>query len=193
MTDVKSDIARGWLHEADCRLADMVAIVEQTTEQADNPHAATIDHNTVVYDCDHLRSVISDPDSRLAVQAELAHAFLEGPGIIAFQRAFADTTIIDRATTAFQAMIAVQHASGQAAGDLALSTHTDGRLEVFMRGADNCMWHRWHKKPMGDWNDWTSEGGPILSDLGVGRNKDGRMEVFGLNHEGAMVHSWVQK
>src|ERR1700687_1900446 len=106
MTDVKSDLARGWLHESDCRLADMVAIVEQPTELSEYPHAASIDHNTVVYDCDHLRSVISDADSRLAVQAELAHAFLEGPGIVAFQRAFADTAVIDRASTAFQEMIA---------------------------------------------------------------------------------------
>ncbi|MEY2553742.1 MAG: hypothetical protein QOC57_1602 [Ilumatobacteraceae bacterium] len=117
MTAVNSDIARGWLHEADCRLADMVAIVEQPTELSDYPHAASIDQNTVVYDCDHLRSVISDADSRRAVQAELAHAFLEGPGVIAFQRAFADTAVVDEATTVFQAMIAEQRASGQAAGD----------------------------------------------------------------------------
>ncbi|MGZ7023713.1 MAG: phytanoyl-CoA dioxygenase family protein [Ilumatobacteraceae bacterium] len=117
MTALNSDIARGWLHEADCRLADMVAIVEQPTQLADYPYAAAIDHNTVVYDCDHLRSVISDADSRLAVQAELAHAFLEGPGIIAFQRAFADTRIVDRATTAFQEMIAEQRATGQMGGD----------------------------------------------------------------------------
>ena len=117
MTDVKSDIARGWLHEADCNLADFAAIVEQPTELSEYPHASSIDHNTVVYDCDHLRSVISEAESRLAVQAELAHAFLDGPGIVAFQRAFADTTIVDTATTAFQAMIAEQRASGQAAGD----------------------------------------------------------------------------
>ncbi|MGZ4764599.1 MAG: phytanoyl-CoA dioxygenase family protein, partial [Ilumatobacteraceae bacterium] len=117
MTALNSDIARGWLHEADCRLADMVAIVEQPTQLADYPYAAAIDHNTVVYDCDHLRSVISDADSRLAVQAELAHAFLEGPGIIAFQRAFADTRVVDRATTAFQEMIAEQRATGQMGGD----------------------------------------------------------------------------
>ncbi len=117
MTALNSDIARGWLHEADCRLDDMVAIVEQPMQLADYPHAAAVDHNTVVYDCDHLRSVISDADSRLAVQAELAHAFLEGPGIIAFKRAFADTSVVDRATMAFQEMIAEQRATGQVAGD----------------------------------------------------------------------------
>ena len=117
MTTVNSDIARGWLHESECRLDDIIAIVEQPTELSDYPHAASIDKNTVVYDCDHLRSVVSDPGGRRAVQAELAHAFLEGPGIIAFQRAFADTTVIDEATTVFQAMIAEQRASGMAAGD----------------------------------------------------------------------------
>ncbi len=117
MTTVNSDIARSWLHESECRLDDMIAIVEQPTELSEYPHAASIDKNTVVYDCDHLRSVVSDHGARLAVQAELAHAFLEGPGIIAFQRAFADTAVIDQATTVFQAMIAEQRASGMAAGD----------------------------------------------------------------------------
>ena len=65
MTAVNSDIARGWLHEADCRLADMVAIVEQPTELADYPHAAAVDHNTVVYDCD--RSPLGDLRRRFAL------------------------------------------------------------------------------------------------------------------------------
>ena len=52
-----------------------------------------------------------------AVQAELAHAFLEGPGIIAFQARFADTAVVDGATTCSRAMIAEQRATGQVAGD----------------------------------------------------------------------------
>lgn len=114
---MSSDLSRGWLREADCRLADLAAIAEQPTEIADYPHAAAVDHNTLVYDCDQLRSVIVDHDQRLAVQSELARAFLEGPGIVAFQRAFADTAVIDTATSVFQTMIAEQRASGQAAGD----------------------------------------------------------------------------
>ena len=115
--DVVSGMARGWLREAECRLSDLVALVEQPTEVSDYPHAAAVDHGVVVYDCDRLRDLISDSDARRAVQAELAHAFLQGPGIVAFQRAFADTTVVDQASAAFQAMIAEQRTGGQAAGD----------------------------------------------------------------------------
>lgn len=117
MTSVKSDTAPGWLREADCRLADFAAIVEQTTDLGDYPHASAINHNVVTYDCDRLRSEVTDPDTRRALQAELAHAFLDGPGIVVFQGAFADTAVVDAATDVFRAMIAEQRASGMVAGD----------------------------------------------------------------------------
>lgn len=112
-----SDLSRGWLREADCRLADLAAIAEQPTDPADYPYAARVEDRVLVYDSDTLRTLISDPGIRLAVQAELAHAFLEGPGIITFQGAFADTAVVDTATAVFRTMIAEQRASGQAAGD----------------------------------------------------------------------------
>jgi ectoine hydroxylase-related dioxygenase (phytanoyl-CoA dioxygenase family) len=117
MTSVKSDTAMGWLREADCRLADFAAIVEQPTDLGDYPHAAAINDNVVTYDCERLRSEVTDADTRREVQAELAHAFLDGPGIVAFHGAFADTTVVDAATDVFRAMIAEQRASGKVAGD----------------------------------------------------------------------------
>ncbi|WP_435867086.1 protein kinase domain-containing protein [Streptosporangium canum] len=30
----------------------------------------------------------------------------------------------------------------------------DGRIEVFVRGADNHLWHIWQVVPNGDWSDW---------------------------------------
>ena len=71
----------------------------------------------ISYDGDRLRSVCQDPDTRRAVQAELNKAFLEGPGIVVFKRAFADTTIVDAVSDAFKAMIAEQHAIGMVSGD----------------------------------------------------------------------------
>ena len=117
MTSVNSDTTSGYLHESDCSLADFIEIVEQPTELSDYPFAESIDQNVVSYDCDQLRSVCGDPDTRRAVQAELNKAFLEGPGIVVFKRAFADTTIVDAVSDAFSEMIAEQHASGTVSGD----------------------------------------------------------------------------
>jgi ectoine hydroxylase-related dioxygenase (phytanoyl-CoA dioxygenase family) len=51
------------------------------------------------------------------VQAELARALLDGPGIVVFSGAFADLSVVDRASAVFTELIAEQKASGTAAGD----------------------------------------------------------------------------
>ena len=117
MTSVNSGTASGYLHESDCRLDDFIEIVEQTTDIDDYPFAESIVQNVVGYDCDRLRAECVDPGTRRAVQAELNKAFLEGPGIVVFKRAYPDPTIVDRVTASFKAMIAEQHRLGMKSGD----------------------------------------------------------------------------
>ncbi len=117
MTSVNSDTTSGYLRGSDCSLADFIEIVEQPTELGDYPFAESIIENVVSYDGDRLRSQCADPDTRRAVQAELNKAFLEGPGIVVFNRAFADNTIVDAVSDAFREMIADQHARGMVSGD----------------------------------------------------------------------------
>ncbi|MET0491725.1 MAG: phytanoyl-CoA dioxygenase family protein [Actinoplanes sp.] len=99
-----------WFSAADCRLADFRALVEQQTDRADYPHAAEVRSNVLVYDLS-----IHDADRR-EVQAELARALMDGPGIVVFANAF-DTGVVDRATGVFEAMIAEQKAAGVVGGD----------------------------------------------------------------------------
>src|SRR6186997_1878504 len=117
MTSVNSDTRSGYLLESDCSLDDFVRIVEQASDLGDYPFAESIVQNVVNYDCDRLRAECADPDTRRAVQAELNKAFLEGPGIVVFSRAFADTSVVDAVTVAFNSMIAEQNAAGINAGD----------------------------------------------------------------------------
>src|SRR3954447_25146122 len=117
MTSVNSDTRSGYLHESDCSLTDFIDIVEQTTDLRDYPFADSITQNVVNYDCDRLRAECVDPATRRAVQAELNKAFLEGPGIVVFSGAFADTSVVDAVSVAFNAMIAEQNAAGINAGD----------------------------------------------------------------------------
>jgi ectoine hydroxylase-related dioxygenase (phytanoyl-CoA dioxygenase family) len=107
----------GWLSGQDCHLDDLVAIVGETTDRSDYPHAAAVDQNVLVYGGDRLLRDAAPAERRRALQSELARALLDGPGIVVVQRAFPDPSVVDRATSAFQAMIAEQHATGQAAGD----------------------------------------------------------------------------
>jgi ectoine hydroxylase-related dioxygenase (phytanoyl-CoA dioxygenase family) len=108
--------ARGWFNQHDCRLEDFRAVVEQTTDPDDYPHADSVRQNVLVYGV-RLFAHATTPASRRDVQAELARALLDGPGIVLCKGAFPDTTLVDRATAAFNAMIAEQKSSGAVAGD----------------------------------------------------------------------------
>ena len=118
MTDLLHPPTRfgGWLTPEDCRLADFRAVVEQTTELADYPHADSVEQNVLVYG-PRLGEATNTVKGRRELQAELAGALTDGPGIVVFQGAFADTSIVDRATDAFNDMIAEQKAAGVVGGD----------------------------------------------------------------------------
>jgi ectoine hydroxylase-related dioxygenase (phytanoyl-CoA dioxygenase family) len=108
--------SRVWLDGANCDLAEFRALVEVATDAADYPHADTVENNVVVYG-DRLRETIASGSDLRDVMAELVDVLMDGPGIAVFQGAFADTTVIDRSTEAFTALIEKQKASGVAGGD----------------------------------------------------------------------------
>jgi ectoine hydroxylase-related dioxygenase (phytanoyl-CoA dioxygenase family) len=97
-----------WFTAADCRLEDFRALVEQKTELTDYPHAIDVADNVLIYPGEL-------PDTR-EVQGELAHALMDGPGIVVFRNAFA-TDVVDRATAVFFDLIAEQKAAGVTGGD----------------------------------------------------------------------------
>jgi ectoine hydroxylase-related dioxygenase (phytanoyl-CoA dioxygenase family) len=108
---------RSRLVEADCRLADLVDIVAEETDLADYPHASAVEQNVLIYDSERLRGAVTSDPGRAAVEAELVRALHDGPGIVVFAGAFPDASVVDRATDAFETIIAEQRSSGAAAGD----------------------------------------------------------------------------
>src|SRR5215217_5050752 len=106
----------GWYTADGCRLEDFRAVVETTTDLADHPYADEVRENVLVYGS-RLRDHITTPEGRRDVQAELARALADGPGIVVFAGAFLDTSVVDRATAVFQAMITEQKAAGVVGGD----------------------------------------------------------------------------
>jgi hypothetical protein len=63
-------------------------------------------------------------------------------------------------------------------GDPTVDVNADGRLEVFVRGANGALWHNWQTSPNGDWSGWHSLGGALAGNIAVGRNADGGLEVY---------------
>ena len=78
-----------------------------------------------------------------------------------------------------------------AGGGLAVARNADGRLEVFVRGADKKLYHRWQQAPGAALTPhWTSLGGSCQHDPVVARNSNGRLEVFVVGHDKTLEHDW---
>ena len=106
-----------FLTEANCHVADLAAVVAETTELSDYSGAEAVSGNILVYDSERLRGAIATATGRREAQTELARALMDGPGVVVFKRAFSDASVVDAATDAFDAIIADQRASGAASGD----------------------------------------------------------------------------
>ena len=106
-----------WLTPESCDLPDFIATVSQRTVLADYPHAAAVQENILVYDCGALRALAASPAALRLLQAEWGKALMDGPGVIVLQGAVDDLATLEQASGVFRALIAEQHASGQAGGD----------------------------------------------------------------------------
>lgn len=117
MTTIADRSTSGWIRPEDAHLSELLEVLEQRTELADYPHAMRVELEVLVYDSASVREAIAGQEGRRDVQAEIARALSEGPGIVVFAGAYADRGVLDRTTDAFFAMIEAQRASGVAGGD----------------------------------------------------------------------------
>lgn len=115
-TPIPTDSAARWFRAEDCNLDDFKRITSQCTSLADYPYADAVEQNVLVYG-PRLHSYLESTDERADVQAELAKALTDGPGIVVFKGAFPDLSVVDRATLAFNKLIDAQKASGVQGGD----------------------------------------------------------------------------
>ncbi|NEC52588.1 phytanoyl-CoA dioxygenase [Actinospica acidiphila] len=111
-SSVQTPVPAAWLSERDCDLDAFRALVEQSTDASSYPLASAVERNVLLYDAERL--ALAD---RRTAQAELVHALADGPGIVVIRGAFSDTSVVDRTTTVFDALIAQQRAAGATAGD----------------------------------------------------------------------------
>jgi hypothetical protein len=56
--------------------------------------------------------------------------------------------------------------------------NADGRLDVFVLGGGNIVYHSYQTSPGGGWSGWVSLGGSIAAPPNVAINADGRLQLF---------------
>ena len=69
----------------------------------------------------------------------------------------------------------------------AASSWSSGRLDVFVRGTDSAVMHRWYDN---GWSDWESLGGVFTSKPAAVSWDDGRIDVFARGTDSALWHRW---
>ena len=106
---------RHWLSADDCRLEDLLEILDTETVLADYPRAETVEQGVVVYSATTLRAAIAAGESR-AVEQELCHAWTTGPGIVVIRGAL-ERDVLDRVSTAYEEIVAAERAAGGERGD----------------------------------------------------------------------------
>lgn len=77
---------------------------------------------------------------------------------------------------------------GSLASQPAAASWEPGRLDVFARGTDNLLWHRWYTA--GRWSAWEKFGGTITSAPTVAAWGPGRLDVFARGAGDALYHKW---
>lgn len=171
-----------WLRPQDCHLDDLLVVLAEPTEEDDYPYCSGVEKGVLVYDAALLQSQVEDPDRRRDVQAELARALHEGPGIVVFTGAF-DGEVVDRVTTAFESLIAEQKAAGTAAGD-----------HFAKPGANDRVWNALEKLAVTDPEGFVAYyGNDILALvatawLGPGYQVTSQVNVVNPGGEGQTVH-----
>ena len=106
-----------WLPPEDCRLYDLLAVLEQTTGPRTTRTPSRVEQGVLVYDSAAVRASWPTAEGRREVQAELARALSTALGSSCSPGAFDDQSVLDRATAAFNRLIADQRSRGTAAGD----------------------------------------------------------------------------
>jgi ectoine hydroxylase-related dioxygenase (phytanoyl-CoA dioxygenase family) len=105
------------LREADCRLDDLAALVEQEVDLADYPNAQAVRKNILIYDSAQVIEKAGTETGRAEILTEICDAFATGPGVIVFKKAYTDLSVIDRASAIFAQMIEDQKKGGTGGGD----------------------------------------------------------------------------
>jgi ectoine hydroxylase-related dioxygenase (phytanoyl-CoA dioxygenase family) len=106
-----------WMTDRSCSLEEFAGVVERQTVASDYPLASSIEKNVPIYDSSKIRASIGDHQSTQDFMAEWNSAFLSGPGIVVFKRAYEDLKIIDDVTSVLNGIIEKERVAKGSRGD----------------------------------------------------------------------------
>ena len=107
----------GYYDPETCDLGEFLALIDQTTDPEQVPHAAAIEKNIPIYNMADLRLRLEDAGSRRALMSEWARVLRVGAGVVALKGAYADTAVLDAATEVYEQIIEDEKSHSGGGGD----------------------------------------------------------------------------
>jgi len=107
----------GYFDTDACDLTAFETLIEQTLNPASVPQASDIQKNTPIYDMSSLWASLNDKVTRQHLMTEWAHVLLKGPGVLVLRGAYADTGVLDEATSVYETIIATEKLANGGGGD----------------------------------------------------------------------------
>ena len=108
--------ANPWLAVDDCKVSDLEALCQNSTQIEEVPHASAIVKGVPVYDCAQLRAdqlaATDEGTWRHALMAEWAGVWSTGPGIVIMKGLYPDLSVVDAATQEFNGLIEASRNAG---------------------------------------------------------------------------------
>ncbi|WP_050604244.1 phytanoyl-CoA dioxygenase family protein [Ruegeria sp. 6PALISEP08] len=129
----------GYFDRESCDLDEFKVLTSQNLTLDVVPHAASVEKNVPIYDMHALRPALENADQRKALLAEWARVLDKSAGVIVLSGAFADTSVIDRATGVFQQIIKEEREGAGGEGD-----------HFAASGANDRIWNALQKQCMRD-------------------------------------------
>ena len=107
-----------------------------------------------------------------------------------FDPACTSTSATDNATATHTAPCVTADDTTNVIVGPAVANNADGRLEIFIVGADKTLQESWQLVPNGGWSGWAGRGVSATGTPAVTRNLDGRLEAFVIGADGRLRSSW---
>ncbi len=118
----------GYFDRESCDLDEFKVLTSQNLTAAGAPRATVIEKNVPIYDMNTLRPALENADQRRGLLAEWGDVLQNSAGVIALKGAFADTSVIDRATDVFQQIIDEERQGGAGEGDHFAASGANDRI-----------------------------------------------------------------
>jgi len=118
----------GYFDADTCELDEFRTLIEQTLDPASVPRACEIQKNTPIYDMGSLRVSLENKEMRRQLMTEWAHVLMHGAGVLVLRGAYADTAVLDEATSVYEAIIAEEKLASGGGGDHFAASGSNDRI-----------------------------------------------------------------